>query len=181
MYIMLMPYLVFAGSLLSGAFIVLENEKKEQSFIQSQHKSAEEIMNILTEESCSDISRTIKHFEQGGFIKYNQNGQRLDVYTISAFKFDSVCPENIKAAREKYFETTDFNNEYSLTKNTITIKDTSYFLHDISEFNLTERTIPFFDDKIYSVNLIQTDNDKIKLDFTQKELAESLISRLKNI
>lgn len=181
MYIMLMPYFVFAASLLAGTFVILEDDKKEQNFIQSQHKSSEEIMNILTKESCSNISGTIKHFEHGGFMEYNENGQRLDVYTISAFKFDSVCPENIETARKKYFETTDFNHDYSLTKNTITIKDTSYFLHDISEFNLTERTIPFFDDKIYSVNLIQTDNDRIKLDFTQKKLAESLISQLKNI
>tara|TARA_Y100000588_G_scaffold321228_1_gene352328 strand:+ start:29925 stop:30410 length:486 start_codon:yes stop_codon:yes gene_type:complete len=161
--------------------MIFSDNKENQSFIQSQQKSADEAMNILTEELYSDISKTITYFEHGGFMKYNQNGQRLDVYTISAFKFDSVCPENIKEARKKHFETNDFNNEYSLTKNTITIKDTSYFLHDISEFNITERTIPFFDDKIYSVNLIQTDNDRIKLDFTQKELAESLISQLKNI
>ena len=161
-------YLLFAASLLSGNLVILEDEKKEQNFIQSQHKSPEEIINILTKESCSNVLGTIKHFEHGGFMEYKENGQRLDVYTIIAFKLDSVCPENIKEARKKYFETNDFNNEYSLTKNTITIKDTSYFLHDISEFNITERTIPFFNDKIYSVNLIQTDNDRIKLDFTKK-------------
>lgn len=181
MYKTLVSYFAFIIFFISSTYMIFTDNKEDQGFAQSQHKNAEEIMNILTEESCSNISGTIKHFEHGGFMQYNKNGQRLDVYTISAFKFNSVCPENIKKARKEYFETTDFNDEYSLTKNTITIKDTSYFLHDISEFNLTERAIPFFDDKIYSVNLIQTDNDRIKLDFTQKELAESLISQLKNI
>ena len=58
----LVSYIDFIIFFISSTYMIFTDNKEDQGFAQSQYKNTEEIINVLTEESCSNISEAIKHF-----------------------------------------------------------------------------------------------------------------------